>query len=332
MIARVAGSDGRPEPFVSIVIPVYNGSNYLRNAIDSALGQSYVAFEVIVVNDGSSDGGATREIARSYGDRIRYLEKENGGVATALNEGIRAMRGELFSWLSHDDMYYPDKLEKQVAFYTGLPNARSIVFSHEDVIDASGAITERAVPWQLDDHKLYFRLIYDRFIGGCSLLVPKSAFDEAGLFDPRYRTVQDYDMWFRMFALGYCLEYLPIASGMSRHHDGQDSRKLADVCRDEQERFFIELQEKLPSALWIDRFEDKGAAFYSLAGRFYKMGLRKVCRYDIERGDATAHGVHAGKFKSITLAKGMLFMELGWFSIHKKMREVKRSFIRRRLR
>ena len=81
-------------PLVSIVIPVYNGSNYLAQAIDSALGQTYPNCEVLVVNDGSDDGGATAELALGYGEKIRYFEKENGGVATALNLGIRQMAGE----------------------------------------------------------------------------------------------------------------------------------------------------------------------------------------------------------------------------------------------
>ena len=81
-------------PKVSIIIPVYNGANYMREAIDSALAQTYTNIEVVVVNDGSRDDGATREVALSYGDRIRYIEKENGGVSSALNRGIRDMTGE----------------------------------------------------------------------------------------------------------------------------------------------------------------------------------------------------------------------------------------------
>ena len=81
---------------VSIIIPVYNGANYLREAIDSALNQTYQNCEVIVVNDGSDDNGKTEEITLSYGSRIRYFRKENGGVATALNAGIREMQGEYF--------------------------------------------------------------------------------------------------------------------------------------------------------------------------------------------------------------------------------------------
>ena len=91
-------------PLVSIVIPVYNGSNYLGQAINSALAQTYKNIEILVINDGSTDDGVTERIAKAYGSQIRYYVKENGGVATALNFGIQKMRGEYFSWLSHDDM------------------------------------------------------------------------------------------------------------------------------------------------------------------------------------------------------------------------------------
>ena len=93
-------------PKVSVIIPVYNGSNYLSDAINSALSQTYSNLEIIIVNDGSSDNGKTKEIALSYGNKIKYIEKENGGVSSALNTGIKNMTGEYFSWISHDDIFY----------------------------------------------------------------------------------------------------------------------------------------------------------------------------------------------------------------------------------
>src|SRR5262245_7173783 len=114
-------------PLVSIVIPVYNGSPYLREAINSALAQTYPNLEVIVVNDGSTDDGETARIACSYGKRIRYFAQDNGGVASALNRGLEKMQGEFFSWLSHDDMYTPDKIEKQVAAVQG-SGQKSVVY------------------------------------------------------------------------------------------------------------------------------------------------------------------------------------------------------------
>ena len=120
---------GRPyfEPLVSIVIPVYNGANYLSLAIHSALAQTYRNIEILVVNDGSDDNGATARIARLYGDRIRYFEKKNGGVASALNLAIGEAKGLFISWLSHDDLYTSDKIERQIAHLTEQPEPNRCV-------------------------------------------------------------------------------------------------------------------------------------------------------------------------------------------------------------
>ena len=92
------------------------------------MGQTYNNIEIIVVNDGSTDEGKTEKIALSYG-QIRYYRKENGGVASALNYGIREMKGEYFSWLSHDDLYMPNKVEKQVQCLQECGDDTRLVFS-----------------------------------------------------------------------------------------------------------------------------------------------------------------------------------------------------------
>ncbi len=131
-------------PLVSIVIPVYNGSNYLREAIDSALAQTYDNIEILVINDGSNDNGATEAIAKSYGDKIRYFSKENGGVATALNMGIENMRGEYFSWLSHDDVYESDKIKVNIEFLNCIKNKNTVLFSNYKYINEYGDIIYRS--------------------------------------------------------------------------------------------------------------------------------------------------------------------------------------------
>ena len=125
-------------PKVSIIIPVYNGSLYMREAINSALSQTYRNIEVIVVNDGSNDEGKTKDIALSYGGQIRYFEKENGGVSTALNLGIQNMSGEYFSWLSHDDKYLPDKVEKQIKTLLKVPDKNAVCICRDKQIDKNG--------------------------------------------------------------------------------------------------------------------------------------------------------------------------------------------------
>ena len=99
---------------VQIIIPVFNGENYVKDAIESALNQTYKNIEVLVVNDGSTD--ATEKICKSYGNKIQYFYKENGGVSSALNLAISQMKGEFFSWLSHDDLYYSNKIEEQINY------------------------------------------------------------------------------------------------------------------------------------------------------------------------------------------------------------------------
>lgn len=211
-------------PRVSIVIPVFNGADYLREAVESALAQTYRNVEVLVVNDGSRDAGATEAIARSYGDRIRYLAKENGGVASALNAGIAAMSGEYFSWLSHDDVYKPHKVEVQVSLLA--PGAPPVVlYGDYEFIDATGRrIGERRISTR--GRPMRVALIGGDPVNGCTVLVPRACFAAAGSFDERLRSFQDYDMWFRL-ARRFPFVHVPSILLSSRIHPAQGTRTLS---------------------------------------------------------------------------------------------------------
>lgn len=214
-------------PLVSIIIPVFNGSNYLHEAIDSALTQTYENIEIIVVNDGSDDFGATRDIALSYGDKIRYFEKDNEGVSSALNLGIREMRGEFFSWLSHDDIYLPDKIKIEMNAFKLADNDVVAVYSGWDSLVMPGreyverGDLQRALPRRFQESGTL--AVMFSWIHGCSLLIPKSLLVEAGGFDLKYKTVQDYKMWFDLFR-GKRLIYIPQKLMYSRIHSEQGSR------------------------------------------------------------------------------------------------------------
>ena len=179
---------------VSVVIPVYNGSNFLVAAIDSALAQTWPNVEVIVVDDGSADAGATARIARSYGDRIRFVEKDHGGVSSALNAGIRAMTGDLFAWLSHDDVYLPRKLELQIEALSGLGEG-TIAYSDYELVGPDLGRIKRKVLRDVSPAGFRVWLMTDSALHGCTVLVPRSCFDDE-LFDEHLSTTQDYDMWF----------------------------------------------------------------------------------------------------------------------------------------
>jgi glycosyltransferase involved in cell wall biosynthesis len=251
-------------PKVSIIIPVYNGSNYMREAIDSALSQTYKNIEILVINDGSNDNGATREIALSYGDRIKYFKKENGGVASALNLGIEKMTGEYFSWLSHDDVYYQNKIEKQVSAMSDHNTSEIILYSDYAIMNSKSEIvgstcfhkSHLVSRLNASYYPLFFGLIH-----GCTLLIPKNLFDKFGVFNEKLKTTQDYDLWFRIFKNINVL-YIPDILIKSRVHDKQESkRNVNDVHRLEGNSLWINMMENI-SDEQVLAFQDTKIKFY----------------------------------------------------------------------
>jgi glycosyltransferase involved in cell wall biosynthesis len=213
------------DPKVSIIIPVYNGSNYLSEAINSSLAQDYPNIEIIVINDGSDDGGLTKGIALSYGDNIRYFEKTNGGVASALNFGIQMMNGEYFSWLSHDDLYTSDKVSKQIEYLynNDLNPEATILFSNYHLIDFESNIffTSNLKPGESSQFRSWLTAF--SYLNGCTLLIPKTLFNKVGYFNENLKHTQDYDLWFRM---SFHCDFLFHKNTLvySRQHPEQDSK------------------------------------------------------------------------------------------------------------
>lgn len=220
--------DRKFNPLVSIIIPVYNGANFMREAIDSAIKQTYDNIEIIVINDGSSDAGETERIALSYGARIRYFSKENGGCASALNLGIENMRGDYFSWLSHDDVYLPDKILRQIEVLDGLQNKETILFSGYHLINVTTTRTGTVRPDEaLTVTQLQTSLLplMRGLIHGCTLLIPRVYFEKIGLFDVGLPSTQDYALWFKIFRTAP-LHFDTEINVQSRVHPDQGTHKI----------------------------------------------------------------------------------------------------------
>ena len=226
-------------PKISIVIPAYNASNYLAEAIESALAQTYSNVEILVINDGSNDDGATERIALSYGDKIRYFSKENGGSSSALNMGIANMTGDWFSWLSHDDLYVPEKLERQIAYLRNLRLTEEelsghVLFSASDMIDGRGKYIRKAdgresarIAQQLneaEDNRLLIAEPTRYAFHGCSCLVHRLVFEAVGTFNESLWMLNDWDLWFRIYAAGYRIHFLPEPLVKGRIHVQQVSK------------------------------------------------------------------------------------------------------------
>lgn len=219
-------------PLVSIVIPVYNGANYMREAIDSALSQTYENIEVLVVNDGSTDNGATEKIALSYGSRIRYFYKENGGVSSALNLGIREMRGEYFSWLSHDDVYTKEKILCQIETLNRLSKPDALCYCrcvHIDKDSQEIKSKEKGCGFNTNEIIDYKKVLLNLFkcgsYNGCGFLIPQKIFTDNNLFfDEHMRYSQDVFMWYQIFLRQNCLVVADCVGVKGRIHGKQLSQ------------------------------------------------------------------------------------------------------------
>jgi len=209
---------------VSVVIPAYNHGAFLPEAIESVLAQTHPAHEIIVVDDGSTD--ETFEALQPYLPHIHYLYKRNGGTSTALNAGIRRATGDWICWLSADDLFLPDKLEKQLAFVKAHPNV-GLVYTDFYVIDHDpDKILSRETPPEYPDRETWTRVLLatNCLFNGATTMIRTSLFYQAGLYVPELLHSQDYNMWIRLSRIcdfGYLREPL----GKYRWHAGNESHR-----------------------------------------------------------------------------------------------------------
>ena len=263
-------------PLVSIIITVYNGYEYLKEAIDSASSQTYENIEVIVVNDGSNDDGKTKTIALSYGDSIRYFEKENGGVSSALNFGISKMNGKYFSWLSHDDVYLKDKIANQVALFkkydfrddlVALCEYTTINSVSKIIAYSADRFENENISWQ---NALYDVLKNGSYCG-CAFLIPKQVLLNAGLFDENMRYLQDTKMWKIIFSNKIDLIYSHNRDVLSRVHEKQLTQTGRKLFNSE---FNSEFKIVLPLLVGISNQENN--FLYAYAQRCAHYGNKKL--------------------------------------------------------
>ena len=236
-------------PLVSIVIPAYNASNFIREALDSALNQTYKNVEIVVVNDGSTDNGETEKICLSYGDKIRYYKKENGGCSSALNYAIKVAKGDYISWLSHDDLYENNKIEHQISLYEEkkLDKTNTIISNHGKLINSNGEIIPHPfhnIDKFYNGFDSYKFLMYRFCYNGCGLLLPKNLFTENNMwFDETMRFVLDWNMWLK-FVLNGVSVYIDSAYLVkNRVHGGQVTVKQKQLYNTETEQTILQLFE-----------------------------------------------------------------------------------------
>jgi len=184
---------------VSVIIPVFNGEKYIREAIDSVLNQTFKDFEVIVIDDGSKDN--TLSIIKEYKSKIRWKSQENRGQASATNEGIKMAEGEYIAYLDADDVCMPERLEVEAEYLDDHLDV-GLVYSSYCQMNSVGEV-ERVVKALPHNN---FLLLQKDYIARSSVVHRKNCLDEVGLFDESITGDDDWDMWIRIsekFGIGY---------------------------------------------------------------------------------------------------------------------------------
>ncbi len=297
---------------VSIILPTYNRPAFLKEAIDSALNQTYKNIEVIVVDDSSTDD--TEKICSMYGNKIRYFRRRyKGGIASAYNLGIEYMRGTWFKWLSDDNILAPDCVETLVN-YANATKAR-IIYSDYEIMDVNGNIVGTRTFGDLTDYYKFATCLWNMIWITETSLIHRSCFDTVGKFDVSYLNL-DYD-WFLRACLVHACSFFGVPRPLIK----------ARVHRQEASWIDFSDKEKVSRAMKvIDEIREKikKQAIESNPERWRLFMTYKEQYEELMRGDPLVGikkivvGVCGPK-----LTRKLIDAKRSWYKKIKNMREVK---------
>ncbi len=277
---------------VSVIIPAYNCGLYLSEAIASVLSQTYKNYEIIVVNDGSTDD--TAKILASYQDQIQaksiafqVISQSNQGVAAARNRGLQAATGELIAFLDADDCFWPEKLTRQVACFEALPGL-GIVISGWQLVDQSGQEISNVEPWQAAPRLNLEAAIFQKPARPSATMVRRDWCERIGGFDGRLRSAEDLDFLLRLLAAGCEADWLPAVLASYRQRSDSlmaQGKGLIDDTEQVMEGFFSRAD--LPSEILTLKQWERYQSWVWLGARMYYDGhigemetcLRRSRRY-----------------------------------------------------
>lgn len=206
-------------PLISVVMSVYNGDKYLAEAIDSVLSQSYSNFELIIVNDGSTDSSI--EIIYEYinkDDRIIVINRENKGLPYSLNEGIAKARGEYIARMDADDICLPDRFEKQIEYL----NKNNLDLCGTFIERFGDNINNNILKHPLKHNDIKFRLLFTSSFAHPTVMMKKEIFNKVK-YRPMYKVAQDYQLWIDIVNAGFKVGNLPEVLLRYRVHEEQAS-------------------------------------------------------------------------------------------------------------
>ena len=216
---------------VSVVIPLYDCEGYIGEALKSVLAQTYPVHEIIVVDDGSTDG--TRRAMEPYMGRITYIHQRKRGVAAARNTGIANASGDFIAFLDADDLWLCEKLQLQMGYLESHPEY-ALVYSDMKTFDQTGIIHESVKTWlgmSPPSGWIFKELFWETLFAADATVFAKECVDTVGLFDESLEAGEDYHMWLRI-ARHYQIGYLDKPLTLYRQHAGMTTRRVGKTLRD----------------------------------------------------------------------------------------------------
>lgn len=240
----------KPFPLVSVVIPAYNAEKFIRDTLESVRSQTYQTIEIIVVDDGSTD--QTAAIVESFSQRdprIQLFRQANAGVVMARNHAIQAARGEYIAPLDADDIWYPQKLEKQVHCFLRSPQSVGMVYAWSVDIDVHNRITGGFCAWSVEG-EILIPLLYSNYLGnGSSPLIRRDCFKQVGGYSATMKAFnaegcEDWDLYLRI-AERYEVRVIPELLIGYRQHSSSTSGNVAPMRRS-FEIMLQDLQQRQP--------------------------------------------------------------------------------------
>jgi len=262
---------------VDVIIPTYNGLPYLKETVDSVLLQTYKNFRLLIIDDGSTDGGATEKYVKNLTDpRVSYYHKKNGGQATARNYGFKISSSPYVCFLDSDDLWSSDKLARQVEF---LEKNRDfgMVYGYHTLFNEKGEEIGR-IHHNLEGH-LYEHLLDGNKVSGSAsmVMIRRSVVDEVGLFREDFLIGEDWEMWLRVarkYQIGCIHDYIArlraLPEGMQKNY--------LKMARGLDYMLPIMLKEFKPN--FIGRARLRGACLYDASIYHFLGGNQKMARRD----------------------------------------------------
>lgn len=304
---------------VSVVLTCHNGARWIGGAIQSILAQTYEDFELIIIDDGSTDN--SKEIVAPYlcDERVRYVYQENRGFSAAVNEGIKESSDDFIGFIGQDDLWVPNKLELQVKYLREHKDV-DLVHSNYCSIDLEARIIgvrDVKVPIFSAKKKVVEQLFLNNFIGFETVLVKRKCLNDVGFFDERMVGYSDHDMWLRV-AGSFNIGYLDLPLVKKRQHEFQLSKvRIEAVLKDE----LLMVKKAIDLYPFLRRLERK-----KLASLFYAWGialLQKGNKNEARQKFLKAIRCQPWKLKSTAVYIAPALYTLIWDHYRKTKKEIR---------